>query len=162
MQLARSPQLRELIGYWLAIHPRHALPPRAAFDPAAVPKVLRNVVLTDVERDPYRFRVRLMGSAVAAAFGRDFTGQYIEDALPSVRSTAIYNDRVQVAESGLPNYYYGGSTMPFRLDFAPIERVYLPFASDGELVDMILGMVVYLAGGPDSLGRPAADPGHWR
>ena len=28
--------------------------------------------------------------------------------------------------------------------FAPIERVYLPFAGDGERADMILGMVVYL------------------
>lgn len=37
--------------------------------------------------------------------------------------------------------------MPFRLDFAPMERVYLPFASDGERVDLIVAGLVYLVTG---------------
>ncbi len=141
---ARAAELQALLRYWLAVHPRDRLPGRRNFDPAEVPAALGNLVLTDVERDPYRFRIRLMGTAVVRAFGRDFTGMYLDEALPGVGNTVIHTDRVAVAETGLPNYRHGATAIPIKFDFAPIERVYLPLASDGATVDMILAMTVYL------------------
>ena len=126
------------------MHPGTGLPGRRHLKTLDVPQALPNLVLTDVERDPYRFRVRLMGTAVVAAFGEDYTGRYLDEALPGLEKSFGIRHRVEVAESGLPNYRYGRSNLSFRLDFASIERVYLPFAGDGERVDMILGMVVYL------------------
>ena len=149
---ARADQLCELVRYWISIHPGDALPGRRDFDPAAVPMALGNLVLTDVERDPYRFRVRLMGTAVVAAMGKDFTGRYLDDAFPDVRTTLIHQDRVAVAETGLPSYHFGRSSTPFKLDFAPIERIYLPLASDGVTVDQILGMTMYLTRGASRVG----------
>ena len=60
-----------------------------------------------------------------------------------------------VVRSGLPNYRYGLSPTRFRLDFAPIERIFLPLATNGEQVDVILSMVIYLAR-PDE-PEPVAD-----
>lgn len=145
LQVARNDELRALLRYWLAIHPRTGLPGRAAFDPLEVPRALPSLVLTDVERDPFRFRVRLMGTAIVAAFGRDFTGRYLHEVLAGFERDYSYLHRVEVAETGLPNYRHGDPAMPFKLDFAPLERVYLPFAADGRQVDMILAMAVYLA-----------------
>lgn len=145
LAVAQAAPLRAVLRYWLVIHPRDRLPGREQFDPSEVPTALGGMVLTEVERDPYRFRIRLMGTAVVQAFGKDFTGKYLDEVLPGVRDTVIHADRVQVAETGLPSYLHGTASMPFKLDFAPLERVYLPFATDGERVDMILSMMIYVA-----------------
>ncbi|WP_350057739.1 PAS domain-containing protein [Nisaea sp.] len=67
---AQTAAVRELLSYWMAIHPGDRIPARADFDPLAVPKTLPNLVLTDVEREPYRFRVRLMGTGIVQARAR--------------------------------------------------------------------------------------------
>lgn len=140
---AQTAAVRELLSYWMAIHPGDRIPARADFDPLAVPKTLPNLVLTDVEREPYRFRVRLMGTGIVQAMGEDFTGRYLDEVWPDAGEQLIVRDRVAVVEKGLPNYRYGVSPTKFRLDFAALERVFLPFASNGEDVDMILSVVVY-------------------
>jgi hypothetical protein len=149
---ARNPELRGLLEYWVAIHPGDRLPSRQDFDPLKVRKALPNIVLTDVERDPYRFRIRLMGTAVVAAMQRDFTGRYLDEVWPDAQNQLLVRHRVEVAETGLPNYRYGLSPTPFRLGFAPLERAFLPLAEDGERVDMILSMVAYMerSGGSDA------------
>lgn len=144
LEIAQAPELCTLLRYWLSVHPRVALPGRRHFDPTEVPAALGNLVLTTVEREPYRFRIRLMGTAVVRAFGKDFTGMYLDEALPGVRDTVIHTDRVAVAETGLPSYRHGPTALPIKFDFAPIERIYLPLATDGATVDMILAMTVYL------------------
>ena len=149
LEIARAAEMRALRRYWLSVHPRHALPGRRDFDPAAVPGALANLVLTEVERAPLRFRVRLMGTAVVRAFGKDFTGRYLDEALPGVVDTVIHTDRVAVVETGLPSYRHGATAMPIKFDFAPIERVYLPLATDGATVDMILAMTLYLTRSAD-------------
>lgn len=147
LRTAKNGELRNLLRYWLRIHPGTGLPARADFDPTEVPRTLPNLVLTAVERDPFRFRVRLVGTAVAAAFERDFTGCHLDEIIPGFEASSSHGDRVAVAETGLPNYRHGDPALSFKLDFAPLERVYLPFAADGRQVDIILSMAVYLAHG---------------
>lgn len=154
LRIAGNEALRDVLRYWLEIHPRDRLPARADFDPVRVPRALRNVALTDVERDPWRFRVRLMGTAVVQAFGRDFTGRYLHEAIEGFEGSHIQRHRIEVAETGLPSYRHGFGTIPFKLDFAPIERIYLPFADDGRTVDVILSMTIYMAGEPAGRGSP--------
>ncbi len=145
LEAAHDDDLRGLLRYWLSVHPGTRLPARADFDPLNVPRALPRLVLTEVERDPYRFRVRVMGTAIVTAFGADYTGRYLDEVLPDFESDYSYLHRVEVAQTGLPNYRHGDARMSFKLDFAPLERVYLPFATDGRRVDMILAMTVYLA-----------------
>lgn len=141
---AQTAAVRELLSHWIAIHPGDRIPARADFDPLSVPRVLPSLVLTDVERDPYRFRVRVMGTAVVEAMGEDFTGRYLDEVWPNADEQLLVRHRVEVVESGLPNYRYGVSPTSFRLDFAALERVFLPFAANGEDVDVILSAIVYM------------------
>lgn len=141
---AHTAEVRELLSYWIAIHPGDRIPARAAFDPLRVQKVLPNLVLTDVERNPYRFRVRLMGTGIVEAMGGDFTGKYLDEVWPDADNQLLVRHRIEVAETGLPNYRYGFSPTPFRLDFAALERVFLPFASNGKDVDVILSVIAYM------------------
>ncbi|WP_193181199.1 PAS domain-containing protein [Nisaea sediminum] len=146
---AQAAEVRELLSYWIAIHPGDRIPARAAFDPTRVPLLLPNLVLTDVERDPYRFRVRLMGTGIVEAMGGDFTGRYLDEVWEDAGNQLLVRDRVEVAETGLPNYRYGLSPTPFKLDFAALERAFLPFAANGKDVDMILSVIVYMRPGPE-------------
>ena len=57
---------------------RGELPGRGAFDPLEMPELLPNLTLFDVERVPLRFRIRLVGTAIVAAMGKDTTGFYLD------------------------------------------------------------------------------------
>jgi hypothetical protein len=139
-----DPRIATLIEYWLNIQPADRLPGRDHFDPLDVPNLLPHLVLVDVERDPYRFRCRLMGTTVVKAFRNDLTGRYMDEALDGFNESNAYRFRVQVAETWMPGYYKGPATLSFALDYADVEYVHLPLASDGETVDMVLSAFVYI------------------
>lgn len=146
LPLFHREELRELLAYWLSIHPGDRLPGRDSFDPGAVPRLLRHIVLTDVERDPYRFKVRVLGTAVADAFGRDFTGRYMDEVFTGHETSLSHILRVRAVETGLPCLRPAGpGTFP-GLEIAPLEGVHLPFASDGVVVDCVLSMFLYVRG----------------
>lgn len=145
LDVVRDPGLRELLEYWISVHPGDRLPSRRHIDPVDVMPLLRSVALTDVERNPIRFRVRLMGTAVMTAFGRDLTGSYLHEALPGFEESSTYAKRVDVTETGLPVHCFGPPDQPFKLCFPPAERLYLPLAADGRNVDMILTMTKFMA-----------------
>jgi hypothetical protein len=138
-------ELRRMLEYWLSIHPGRCLPSRRDFDPADVPHLLGRMALTDVEYDPIRFRVRVMGTGLTAAFGRDLTGRYLHEAIPEFEASYTCAHRVEVAMTGLPGHCAEIPEVPFRIDFAASERLYLPFSSDGAGVDMLLTMTTFLA-----------------
>lgn len=138
-----SPKICDLIRYWLSIHPGSHLPGRQHFEPLDLVPLLPNIILTDIEPDDRRYRCRLVGTEVVRAFGFDFTGQFFVDALPGFRESFAYRHRIEVETSGLPSYRIGESSIQFRLDYAPIERLHLPLAADGHTVDMILSMTLY-------------------
>ncbi|MEQ8395988.1 PAS domain-containing protein [Thalassobaculum sp.] len=142
---AQDPALRDLVRYWIRIHPGTRLPGRQDFDPLDIPKVLKHLVLVDVERDPFRFRIRLMGTAVVDAFGNDFTDSYLDEVFENFHQTYGSMNRIETAKTGIPTYRHGKATMPFKLDFAPIEAVHLPLAADGRLVNLIVSMTIHMA-----------------
>lgn len=73
-------RLRRVFAYWLSCRPGDALPPVAAIDPLALPReALPWITVLEVEREPLRFRSRLVGTAVAEAIGLDHTGRYVAE-----------------------------------------------------------------------------------
>ena len=67
--------IRAVYDYWCSIHSAQGLPARHHWDPVDVPSLLPNLWMADVERDPVRFRFRLIGSAVVQILGEDLTGR---------------------------------------------------------------------------------------
>ncbi|MBL4740161.1 MAG: hypothetical protein JKY12_04160 [Sneathiella sp.] len=133
------------LDYYLKIHPRSHLPGRSDFDPFDIPNCLPHLALVDVERDPYRFRYRVMGTSLTFNIEQEGTGKYLDEIIPGVESEFPFLDRVAVAKTGLPIYRIGEGSISFRSDFADLERVHLPLASDGETVDMVLSMYIYFS-----------------
>lgn len=149
---AQSDGIRDLIRNWLAIHPGDRLPGRQHFDPLAIPRLLKNVILTEVERDPYRFRVRVVGTVIADAFGRDFTGKYMDEVFEGHAESLSHSVRVEVVETGMPHLRPAAPGTFKGMDIAPLEGVHLPLAADGVTVDHVLSMFVYLPKTADGSG----------
>lgn len=136
-------QLKQLLQNWLQIHPLTKLPSRSDFDPSKLVDVLPYIAMMDVERNPFRLKFRLIGTAVNEAFGRNFTGKYFDEEFGDYQSSVGYQQRKAVAETGLPMHYFGKGKLKYNLDFTTVEWVLLPMASDGKNVDIIISAISY-------------------
>jgi len=143
--IAVDARLVSFLDYYLNIHPGSQLPARADFDPFEIPACLPHLALVDVERNPYRFRYRVMGTSITFNIEQEGTGKYLDEIVPGVENQFPQLDRIHVAETGLPIYRIGEGSVSFRSDFADLERVHLPLATDGEIVDMVLSMYIYFS-----------------
>ncbi len=133
---------RFLIDYWQRKRAGDRLPGRTAIDPAEMKRVLPQLLLIDVERDPLDFRYRLAGTLTYDIFGFDLTGRRVRDIPPPDWGETVWQSLAVIVETRLPQYV--------RLDFTTAEgnlRSYrvlrLPLAEDGTTVDCILVMGDY-------------------
>lgn len=135
--------LKSLYEYWLSISPPGNLPGRQHFDPADVTRLLPNLWLIEVHRNPLRFWRRLVGSRIEEFAGMNLTGGWVGDRLSGARLSGVHSFLMDVVESRKPNWRRGKSLIRFEKDYAELERLYLPMASDGKTVDMILAITVF-------------------
>ena len=139
------PKIRALTEYWMSIRPAGRLPSRRDFEPLDVPALLPNIWLVDVERDPHvRLRYRLIGTSVARAFDADPTGKYLEDTHPESRDRQVRIYMREVVRDRMPAWRVGQPMLWQLQDYLRLERIYLPMAADGETVDMILALTVFV------------------
>ena len=74
-----APKIRALYAYWQAIHPEpDRLPGRQHLDPLDIPELLANIWMADVQREPLRFRFRLVGTEIVKFTGRDSPGRWLD------------------------------------------------------------------------------------
>jgi hypothetical protein len=136
------PQLRALLGYWLKKKGERRAPTRADIDPSEIVPLLPHVGLVDVVRDPLRFRFRLVGTAIAAGYGRDITGSFLDEVDLDRHEQEIIAEYARVIETWEPacaRWEY------VRRDgrYVAYERMVLPLSSDGKTVDMLFGGCVF-------------------
>lgn len=127
-----SPALRDLYLYWADKWQGARMPRRADIDPLDMPALLPMVYLVDVERDPLRFRFRLVGTRIVSWFGRDMTGHYVAESI-------AWRYR-EVAETGQPSY--DQLNLPGKQGrHGFYQRLLMPLAGDDGEVGMLLGGV---------------------
>ncbi|HVJ35909.1 MAG TPA: PAS domain-containing protein [Terriglobia bacterium] len=73
-----APKIGELYAYWLGLA-QAGIPERAAFDPDAVKSLLPNMMMVEIEDEPFRIRFRLSGSKVDEVTGVSITGRYLDE-----------------------------------------------------------------------------------
>lgn len=155
----RHQALRELYAYWNAKRGDSFAPPRSAIDPAEIRRLLPLILLLDVIGTPPRFRVRLAGTKVVEAYGREITGFHIDELDLDKMDHVVLANLVEVVEKGCPSLAHREYT---RNDgrHMKYERLVLPLSSDGVKVDKLLGgIVTELAVGPLRGGiNPAVFP----
>jgi hypothetical protein len=136
-------KLAALERHWRAMHPPAGLPGRQHFDPIDVPSLLPWILLVDVAREPLRFRYRVIGTAHVDTLGYNPTGRWFDEAHPDFHQTTVCREFTEVATRGEPTYYRGPLTFVATKGFLEIERLVLPLARNGRIVDMLLAIVVH-------------------
>lgn len=110
---------------------------RADLDPTLVPRLLKHLVLADVGDGGRSIRYRLVGTAVVAAHGLDYTGLTVEELTrgPTLEFTRhLYGI---VTSRAMPVYSEGRFRWEDK-EYHLTRRLHLPMSRDGSEVDMVL------------------------
>jgi hypothetical protein len=135
---------RRMFDVWHNLRPApDLLPGRQHFDPALVPTLLSNIALLDVVRDPLRFRYRVVGSSLNLAGFPAKAGDWFHDLLQSIPGSRALDSFIPVATMGMPDWYFATRDLERLRNVTGIERLVLPLARDGRLVDMLLTLTLY-------------------
>jgi hypothetical protein len=141
------PRCRDFHDYVQSITPQAApagrLPSRAQFDPTRIPALLPQLWIVEVEHDPIRLRIRLVGTKVVDALRKDATGQYLDDAFPQARPEEYFDRYLFMILEKTGTWRRGASLVDHGPAWSEVENVIMPFASDGDTVDRLYGYSVY-------------------
>lgn len=152
-------RIAALYQYWLSLRPAaDMLPGRQHFDPTDVPRLLPWILLVDVEREPLRFRYRLVGTENVRVKGYDSTGQYLDERVPDFATTPTYPQWLAAVEHRQVAYHRGLPVRHVPKDYIESERLLLPLARNGQHVDMVLALAVFRVHSASTKNDPDAPP----
>jgi hypothetical protein len=133
-------------GRWQALCHNGHLPARADFPPESLAPWMGHIQIVErvCEGDTVRYRVRLVGTRIVYYEGRDHTGLFLDDIIPTDQLDEVLTDYDRSAETRAPVYgaFYSGSETAIS---SKLERLILPLAADGETIDQFL-VAIYRAG----------------
>lgn len=134
--------MRQLFDYWLAGRGDRIALLRADLDPIAIPKLLPNLILSDVGDGGRSIRYRLVGTGIVAAHGFDYTGKTIEQLTSG--DTLEFTRRLYgtVVGTGLPVYSEGQFRWVGK-EFRWTKRLHLPLTRSGAAIDMVVAGQVF-------------------
>lgn len=150
-----SDMIQQFHRHWLQICGNGRLPRRADIDPENFKRILPNVILADIERDPFRVRYRLCGTRVSEFCG-NLTGRYLDEfATSNLWSTAAYLRRYQTAAAECRPVFSSDWMVGQFEARHPFQTGIWPLASDGHTVDLCIAVEDYLALRPTDV-QPSA------
>ena len=132
-----DPGISELVGLWRSRFNGAALPARRDIEPHEIVKKLPDIMLVDVVHPGPEFRYRLVGTREVEFRGYDPTGRSVREAFAGFDGNFCDGNYRAVVDRRAP---------AFIIEFAPTklgavarrETLFLPFAGDGEAVDIVM------------------------
>ncbi|WP_340118927.1 PAS domain-containing protein [Pelagibius sp. 7325] len=142
-QRLHAEALKFLYNYWRQLVRGRLVPSRADIDPGRIAAVLPHIGLFDVESNPRRYRIRLMGTRIVSWYGCDLTGRYLDEIDFGTSDSFTFSVLDQVVDRCVPGYMSGEYT---KQDGRVIryERLYMPLSNDGATVNMVIGAALRL------------------
>jgi hypothetical protein len=156
--LARDKVLSALLDYWRSKLAGRAMPRRADIEPTEIPQLLPYLQLID--RVGGRYRYRLAGTAIVAAYGSELTGKFVDEIIPPARRAVAEGHYNTAYETRHPIFVRNKYTTTRDIDIVA-SRVILPLSEDGTSVSMLVmaqtfeyGAEVRVAIGSDAVLAP--------
>lgn len=140
----RAPMLRDVFDYWATKWAAAMLtgeggpPTRREIDPLELKPLLPHLLMADIEREPLRFRFRLVGTSICRHYGSDYTGRYLDQLDLDDHDADIQAQYTDVATTGRPR----SDLLRYVMDSGrarSYERLLLPLSDDGVRVTAIFG-----------------------
>jgi hypothetical protein len=140
-----SSRLHVALRYWLSLKPgQHLLPARSSIDPVAIPRLLPQLLLAEVVRDPEpRLMIRIAGDNLRDRSESSMRGRSLADALQRANATGLQRI-IDLALAGHVIWRRGKTVLDITKDYHHTENVILPFAEDGSTVDHVMIVVEFL------------------
>ena len=137
----QDPLLIELYAYWESKRGGRAMPARRDLDPVDVPRLLPHLMLLDVH-GPRTLRFRVVGSAVAAAIGRDPTGELLGTVLRGGLGQKLVDLYEGVRLSGVPCFALSEFRSQREVEIWG-QRLILPLADDAVHPDKLIACCLF-------------------
>ncbi|ABS62699.1 protein of unknown function DUF1457 [Parvibaculum lavamentivorans DS-1] len=139
----REPLCRDMLAYWNEIREGRSMPRPDEIDPVRFARYMPNLLMVQVNWQPFDLTYRLLGGEVVNAHGANFRGRRVLD---SPSHTGRFNEVLFafykfVAGEKRP-YAVCGTMEYVAKGPVEVEAVYLPLSLDGSCTDRILGAVV--------------------
>lgn len=136
-----DPRLIEVYRYWDRLRGIRFAPTYAEVDPVDIPKLLRYLLVTEVESTPEgrRYRYRLCGTEVEQHFGIAMRGRYVDTLMQGAYRTYIEGLYDRLVNQRCPVY----SVSSYEERQMQTKRLMLPLSSDGREVNMVLAAQVF-------------------
>ncbi len=138
-----APQLQILFAQWTALAAGRIGPQRAEIVPRALAPILPRIQIHEVINDGQSFKVRLVGTALVAAVGRDFTGATFSSADTALLVRRLLAALQPVARYKRPIRTSAPRTAAKKISFLSAENLWLPLSEDGSAVTQILGCSIF-------------------
>ena len=139
----KTPQLGSLLGYWNRKRGHRLFILRSELEPREIVSLLPIIFMLDVQNDPRRYRIRLMGTEVVQRFGGEYTGRYMDELDFGEAKAQVLADYGRVADSVEPHLVFSEYTQQGR-GRIQVERLALPMSTDGRHIDRVLGAVIHV------------------
>ena len=138
--------LLELHAYWRGKCVDGRLPGRPMIDPSEIRRHLPWIFMADVVDGGAEYRYRLLGTNIVSVNYRDVTGKLFS-ALYGGDAAKLAGARLgfdTARATGKPAFTRGRAFWRPDWAFDHFESAFLPLATDGRTIDIILGEITYL------------------
>ncbi len=133
----RDPRLAYLFDYWRAKKGERIAASRTDLLPSEIKPFLTIMNLIDVQRDPMRFRHRLVGTEIVDWLGRDVTGAMVSPELYGPAFERVFDGLRAVTEEVRP-YRRLARLSWYDRSWLAVESLELPLIDSAGEVNMIL------------------------
>jgi hypothetical protein len=138
--------LLELTAYWRGKCTDGRLPGRPVIDPSEIRRHLPWIFMADVVEGGAEYRYRLLGTNIVSVNYRDVTGRLFRELYGSdaakLAGARLGFDRALATRQ--PAFTRGRAFWRPDWAFDHFESAFLPLATDGHTIDIILGEIAYL------------------
>jgi hypothetical protein len=154
-----SPMVRELLAYWDRLRAHRLAPAWSEIDPGAIRGLLPYLIVSEVLREPFDIRFRIVGTAVIESFGYDFTWQTLSSMRYLTQAESWVDFYRRIVEQPQPTFGQYRIEARHASD-RRVDSCTLPLSRDGRSVDRFIELEDWsMAGG---LRAVQAEGRSWR
>jgi hypothetical protein len=145
-------RIRKLALHWDARRAGRRAPSRDDIEPLELGSCLPSIFLLEVQPD-MRFYIRLVGTHVAEALGKDSTGRLLDEVMPPAHYAWLHAEMEDVVRHFSIRYRIADMAWRDR-PFARFHRWMAPLSADQSRVNMIIGMACLIGSGEQLSTEP--------
>lgn len=128
-----------MLAYWQSLRTGEGFPGRNAIDPLSIPELLPYILLLDVEKDDFRFR--LVGETVNRRYGGQIKGHSLTELLEGEILKETLDEHVRCISSRAPVFTRNTIHTVDTDDMKLYQRLILPLSDKGSEVQSIAGVM---------------------